>query len=278
MILIDGKIIAERMKDEIVAEIVEHGYDRPNLAIILVGEREDSKIYVKLKEKQAVEVGIDTHMYACDADIKESELISLIDFLNADESIDGILLQLPLPAGLNTDKIIDRINPSKDVDGFHPYNMERFLNSCDSGIEPPLVMVIGEIFKTIIFDFKDKRAVVLANSEIFGKTVKHYLECQGAKAEYYLDGDIEKKDLKKAEIVITALGKPQSVKGFDLNEYAIVIDIGISRLPDGKIVGDVDATSLDKFEGYITPVPGGVGPITIAAAFKNVLKLHLDNL
>lgn len=274
MQLIDGKAIAERIKDDVVREVADSG-GRPNLAIILVGEREDSKIYVTLKERQAKEVGIDTHVYKCDADMKEEALLAAIDYLNEDKQIDGILIQLPLPAGLDTDKVVARMSSAKDIDGFQPENLKNFLNSCDSELQPPLVMVIAEILEEIAFAPEGKKVVALVNSEILGKVIKHSLECSGAQVELVFDNDPAlTKKASQADILITALGKPKFVKTQMVKDNAVVIDIGINRLPDGSVCGDVDEEDLSDKEGYLTPVPGGVGPITIAAAFKNTLELY----
>ncbi len=276
MELIDGKKIAERIKDEIVQEILKLGA-RPNLAIILVGERDDSKLYVKLKEKQAKEVGIDTHLYQCAADIAMSELISMIDFLNADESVDGILVQLPLPDGLDADKVVERIRPDKDVDGFHPYNLDKMLATCGYEIEPPLIGVIGEVLKEADCEVRGKLAVAAVNSEILGRAIKHFFECAGARVELLYNGETaSNKWLKQADVLVTALGRPAAISGEMLKDGATVIDIGISRLPDGRVVGDVDAESTKGLSGFLTPVPGGVGPITIAMAFKNTLRLFKE--
>lgn len=274
MELINGKAIAERIKDEVVSEIVKSG-GRPNLAIILIGERDDSKIYVNLKEKQAKEVGIDTHVYRCDADMKEEAVLSMIDFLNNDEMIDGILIQLPLPEGLDTDKIVGRMKPEKDIDGFQAENLKQFLSGCNYEIEPPLITVIFEILKEIKAEIKGKKVVALVNSEFLGKVIEHALECKGAEVSMVFDND---KNLKKktveADILITAIGKPKFVKAEMLKQDAIAIDIGINRLPDGTVCGDVDDEDVSEAVSYLTPVPGGVGPITIAAAFKNTLQLY----
>lgn len=275
MKLIDGKKIAERIKDEIVQEVVKMKGARPNLAIILVGEREDSKIYVSLKEKQAKAVGIDTHLYRCNYDIAEAELISLIDYLNADELIDGILLQLPLPEGLDADKAVERILPAKDVDGFQPENLKKLLSGCDYEIEPPLIAVISEILKEINFELKDKAVTALVNSAVLGRVIKHVLECRGARVAIAHENDPElKQKAERADVLITALGKPKFIKQEMIKKGAVVIDIGITRLPDGTVAGDVDQLEAEKRAAWLTPVPGGVGPITIAMALKNTLRLY----
>jgi methylenetetrahydrofolate dehydrogenase (NADP+) / methenyltetrahydrofolate cyclohydrolase len=275
MQLIDGKRIAEKIKDDIVKEILTPGDERPNLAIILVGEREDSQIYVRLKEKEAKKVGIDTHLYKCDSDISEADLLATIDFLNNDEMIDGILLQLPLPDGFDTKKIVSRIDSTKDVDGFHPENLERYMAGEAVEIEPLLVSVTKRIFDDMEFSPKGKRAVAVVNSEFFGKTMQYAMASLGAEAIFCYPDDLEL-SVKTcgADILITALGQPHFIKAEMIKSDAVVIDIGISRLPDGQIAGDVDALSVVDKPGYLTPVPGGVGPLTIAMALFNTLKLY----
>jgi len=278
MQLIDGKKIAERIKAEIAQEIVKLGA-RPNLAIVLVGERDDSRLYVRLKEKQAKEVGIDTHLYQCAADISEAELISMIDFLNADEMIDGILVQLPLPEGLNTDKVIERIRPDKDVDGFQPYNLNQFFTSCDNPNTPPIIAVVLEIIKEIKFDLQGRLAVALVNSELLGRAIKHALECGGAICEILHQNNQEMAaKSSRADLLISAIGAPQLITKEFIKPEAVIIDIGINSLPDGRVVGDVDLESVKIKAGFLTPVPGGVGPVTIAMAFRNTLRLFKEKI
>ena len=271
---IDGKALAEAIKDNLVKEIIALG-ERPNLAIILVGEREDSMLYVGLKEKQAKAVGIDTHLYKCDADIKEDDLLATIDFLNNDDMVDGILIQLPLPEGLDTDKIVARMDPAKDVDGFHPKSLQKLLSSCHLEIEPPLIGVILSMLADIKFDLSGKNVAALVHSPILGASIKHVLECRGANVSL-LSGDENdlKVRTKAADLLISALGRPKLVTGDMVKEGAVLIDIGITRLPDGSVCGDIDQASMSEKSGHITPVPGGVGPMTIALAFKNTLALH----
>jgi len=271
---IDGKALAESIKDNIVKEILTLG-TRPSLAIILVGEREDSELYVTLKEKQAKAVGIDTHLYRCDSSIKEEELLVMIDFLNNDNQVDGILIQLPLPEGLDTDKIIARMEPSKDVDGFHPKSLQKLLESCNLQIEPPLIGVILAMLEHIQLDLKDKKVVALVNSPIFGASIKHSLECRGAKVTLLSGNESNLSErTSEAEILISALGRPKLVTAEMVKEDVVLIDIGITRMPDGSVCGDIDQAAMSEKNGFITPVPGGVGPMTIALAFKNVLELH----
>mgnify|MGYP000626851508 CR=1 FL=1 len=220
--IIDGKKLAEKIKDEIVKEIVEtqdfasnaetHSNvplrgGRPNLAIILVGGREDSSLYVGLKEKEAKKVGIDTHLYRCPENISEKEVLEIINHLNKDGLIDAILIQLPLPDNLNTDKIIKAINPAKDVDGFHPNNLKELnskdleLSSSGGALMPPVFAVVLEILKSVNYEIADKQVCVISNSDIFGKSLSKILECRGAN-------------------VVVAHGDDKDLKNKTNNEYA----------------------------------------------------------
>lgn len=308
MKIIDGRALAEKIKDGIVKEILgkeyfkkpeeeacacghDHGHEhgkeeaerkseiilncqRPNLAIILVGNREDSALYVSLKEKEAKKVGIDTHIYKCPEDITEPEILEMIDYLNQDDLIDGILIQLPLPKALDTDRIIAAIDPGKDVDGFHPDNLKLLSEHCvRGGLLPPVFEVVLEMLESIGCGLEGKKVAVLANSEIFGVSLVRVLECKGARAEAVYGND---KDLRKvtseSDILISAVGKPKFIKKDMIKKDAVIIDIGISK-EKGAVCGDADFEDLEKKAGFITPVPGGVGPVTIAMTFRNTLKL-----
>ncbi|MEK7097582.1 MAG: bifunctional 5,10-methylenetetrahydrofolate dehydrogenase/5,10-methenyltetrahydrofolate cyclohydrolase [Patescibacteria group bacterium] len=312
--IIDGRALAEKIKDKVVKEIVEmgkqkqkavpetheckcgHGTEehahehedseghefatflnapRPNLAIVLVGNRKDSEIYVALKEREAKKVGIDTSLYRCPEEITEEELLGMIKYLNSDELIDAILVQLPLPENLNEDRIVAAIDPKKDVDGFHPENLKKLLGSCENkAIMPPVFDTVLEMLKSIDYDLEDKQICVIANSDIFGDSLAKILECRKAKAIAVKSDD---KDLKektsKADILISAVGKPNFITNEMVKTDAVIIDIGITK-ENGKIYGDVDFHGVEDKVSFITPVPGGVGPMTIACAFRNVLALY----
>ena len=274
--IINGKLIAEKIKDKVAKEIFElDGGKRPNLAIILVGDRDDSKLYVNLKEKEAKKVGIDTHVYKCADNIPETEIFAMIDHLNKDKIIDAILVQLPLPKNYDTDGIILAIDPQKDVDRFHPDNLEKLLRTCDyNKVMPPVFKVVLEILKDIKFNIKDKNVCVLANSNIFGKSLVNVLSCLGAKAQSIKPDEKNLSEkTKKADVLIIAIGKAQFIKKDMIKKGAVIIDIGISR-EDGKIYGDADFDDVNEKAGFITPVPGGVGPMTIAMLFENTLELY----
>jgi len=263
MKLIDGRAIAEKIKDKIALEIHELKGPRPGLAIILVGERSDSTLYVSLKEKQAKAVGIDTHLYRLAESTDQEEILATIKFLNNDPEIDGILVQVPLPEKLNTDLIINAINPDKDVDGFTKENMLRLMGEkSEVGLMPPVYAVIIAMLESINCEIENKKVNLAVNSDIFEDNLVEILKRQA--------GEIVT-NMQEADIVITAQGKAGSITADMVKDNAIIIDIGISHNKEGKICGDVDAESMKDKSGYLSPVPGGVGPMTIAMAFLNTL-------
>ncbi len=255
MKIIDGHKIADKVKDSLAKKIFQYRQLRPNLAIILVGQREDSSLYVKLKERAAKEVGIDTNLYKLDEAAKEEEICLVIDYLNKDEQIDAILLQLPLPKNLNTQKIINRISIHKEVDGLS-----------SKVLASPVVSAIKASLSRIKFS-KQQTACLLYKSEKFGESIKKMLISD------FAVNILSNKSLKQADLVISALGKPYSIKNEDIKSGAVLIDVGISKLK-GKVVGDFDIKSLKDKPSYITPVPGGIGPMTIAFLLQNVWQLY----
>ncbi|PIT94353.1 bifunctional methylenetetrahydrofolate dehydrogenase/methenyltetrahydrofolate cyclohydrolase [Candidatus Falkowbacteria bacterium CG10_big_fil_rev_8_21_14_0_10_39_9] len=278
MKLIDGKKIAERIKDQVALEIHQLNGPRPNLAIILANDRPDSKLYVSLKEIEAKKVGVDTHLYRLEDATSAGELLGVVDFLNIDEMIDGILVQLPLPDIFDTDKVIAAIDPNKDVDGFHPNHPDYIV----SPVFASVLIMLEEIKCSLL----GKKICVLFNSSIFGESLKQILEKEGAlvnlcpvgnfnklsEVESNLKYEAIKKVSLEADILITALGLPHFVKKEMLKPGVVIIDIGITKL-GGKVLGDVDAEDVKDVASYLTPVPGGVGPMTIALLFKNVWEI-----
>ena len=255
--IIDGRAIAERTKDKIAQEIHSFSGPRPNLAIILIGEREDSKLYVSLKERESKKVGIDTHLYTFDSATSEESILEAIDFLNKDELVDGILVQLPLPQGINTDKIISAVDPNKDVDGFHPKH--------PSYIMSPVFAAVIACLESVKLDGLDKKACLLYHADIFGQGLEEIITSRGFTV-------VKSEDIKEADLIVTALGKPLSLKKEMVKQGVVIIDIGITKL-DGHICGDADFADLQETASFITPVPGGIGPMTIAFLFKNVLEI-----
>lgn len=255
--IIDGRVIAERVKDKIAQEIYNFKGPRPNLAIILIGEREDSKLYVSLKEKEGKKVGVDTHLYTFDSSAPEKDILEVIEFLNHDDLIDGILVQLPLPAGLNTDRIIAAVNPNKDVDGFHPQHPDYI-------VSPVFAAVLACLDETRITG-QGKSACLLYNSDVFGRGLEEIVASRGFAI-------VKSDKIKDADLIVTASGHPLSIKKEMVKKGVVVIDIGIAKV-DGHIYGDADYNDLQDVASFITPVPGGIGPMTIAFLFKNVLEI-----
>lgn len=255
--LIDGKKIAENIKDEIAQEIYKNKELRPNLAIILVGEREDSKLYVSLKDREGKKVGIDTHLYMLESSTSEEELLKVVDFLNKDKTIDGILIQLPLPKTFNTNKIINAIDPKKDVDGFHPQKPDY--------IKSPVLASVSACLEEANIKGEGKIACSLHKSDVFGQGLSKLLKDKGFSL-------CDKKDSNKADVLISALGEPKTIKKEMIKENAVIIDIGITKNDKG-VFGDTDFEDVKNKASYITPVPGGIGPMTIAFLFKNVLEI-----
>ena len=273
-LIIDGKKIAEAIKDEIALAIFNNKGRRPSLAIILVGERPDSELYVNLKEREAKKVGIDTHSYRLEADTSEAELLSVIDFLNKDEAVDAILLQLPLPESLNADKMVAAINPLKDADGFHPQH--------PAYVSSPVISAVDYIVRN--YEIKG-RACVFFRSDAFGQSLKERLQSldlavdmlavsakEDPRSDRLLRGRLSQVS-RKADLIVTALGLPGFLNQEYLQPDAVIVDVGITK-EGNKVYGDVDFEAAIKTAAAITPVPGGIGPMTIAFLFQNVLEIY----
>ena len=274
--IIDGKGIAEvirkEMKDE-VALLTKEGRV-PGLAVILVGDDPASKTYVGSKERAARELGIYSKVIRREAGISQDELIGLIRELNEDRNIDGILVQLPLPAHIDEKAIIEAIDPGKDVDGFHPVNTGRLFNSQVDvpRFEPCTPLGIMELLEREGIEIEGKKAVVVGRSNIVGKPIACLLLEKNATVTICHSRTRElAKETAQADILVAAVGKPAFIDGSMVKEGVIAIDVGINRV-DGKLVGDLDFPSVEKKSSYITPVPGGVGPMTIAMLMKNTIK------
>jgi methylenetetrahydrofolate dehydrogenase (NADP+)/methenyltetrahydrofolate cyclohydrolase len=261
--IINGKEIALAARGKITEDILnrlEMGKDRPGLAVILVGEDPASLVYVKNKRQACKEVGILSYFHPLASDVSEAALISLIQQLNTDKQVHGILLQLPLPAHCDSRKIIEMIDPQKDVDGFHPYNLGRLLQGAPL-LRPCTPQGVMDLLAEIKFDCKNKNAVVVGASNIVGKPMYAELLLAGHLSEH----------VNSADVLVSAVGSPLLIKGNWIKPGAVVVDIGITRLADGRLAGDVDFESAKQHAAWITPVPGGVGPMTVAALLKNTL-------
>jgi methylenetetrahydrofolate dehydrogenase (NADP+)/methenyltetrahydrofolate cyclohydrolase len=278
--IIDGKAFAAEVRGKVaehVAELAKQGI-KPGLAVVLVGEDPASQVYVRSKGKQTVEAGMESFEHKLDASTSEADLLALVEKLNNDPAVNGILVQLPLPDHIDEDKVINAIDPAKDVDGFHISNVG-LLATGQKAMVPctPLgcLMLLRDHFGSL----SGKSAVVVGRSNIVGKPMAQLLlrdSCTVTIA-HSRTKDIEDVVVKQADIVVAAVGRPEMVTGDWLKKGAVVIDVGINRLPPaeeggkGKLVGDVDFASASEVAGAITPVPGGVGPMTIACLLANTL-------
>ncbi|MEE3704343.1 bifunctional methylenetetrahydrofolate dehydrogenase/methenyltetrahydrofolate cyclohydrolase FolD [Campylobacter sp. CX2-8023-23] len=274
MQIIDGKEISNRVKQRVKDEALalKSKGITPTLAVVLVGDDKASQTYVASKEKATIACDMGSVAHKLPASTTQSELLALIELLNADDSIDGILVQLPLPKHIDTNSILEAIDPNKDVDGFHAINVGR-LNSGLDGFVPCTPLGIMELLKAYNIEVSGKNAVVIGRSNIVGKPMAALLLNAGATVTI---AHSKTKDLAKvcqnADIVVVAVGKPNFLKADMIRDGAIVIDVGINRLDSGKLVGDCDYESVAPKCSMITPVPGGVGPMTIAMLLSNTLK------
>ena len=269
--ILDGKSLAKKMLGEIKNKIAESGLS-PGLAVVIVGDNPASRIYVDSKKKDCKKCGIRSEEFALTDNISETELLDLISRLNAREDIHGILVQLPLPKGLNSDKVIQSIAPHKDVDGFHMYNVWRiFVN--DYAFLPCTPAGIVEILAHYDIDPRGKHCVVVGRSTIVGKPMAMMLTNLNATVTvcHSVTTDLPS-FTRQADILVSAIGRSDFITADMVKQGAVVIDVGINRREDGSICGDVDFEAVSKVASYITPVPGGVGPMTRALLMKNTLE------
>ncbi|GAB3290654.1 bifunctional methylenetetrahydrofolate dehydrogenase/methenyltetrahydrofolate cyclohydrolase FolD [Pseudidiomarina andamanensis] len=272
---IDGKQVAQQVRDEVkqgVAKRLAAGARAPGLAVVMVGEDPASAVYVGSKRNACKEVGIVSKAFDLPATTTQAELEALIDQLNNDAEIDGILVQLPLPQGLDAQAILERINPFKDVDGFHPFNMGR-LAQRNPALRPCTPRGVITLLDSIGLDLHGKNAVVVGASNIVGRPMSLELLLAGATTTvcHRFTNDL-KEHVQRADVLVVAVGKPNFIPGEWVKPGAVVIDVGINRLPSGKLVGDIEFETAEQRASYITPVPGGVGPMTVATLMQNTLQ------
>ena len=270
--LLDGKQIASEVRAGVatrVAERIAAGRRVPGLAVIQVGEDPASSVYVGSKRRACAEVGFHSESHDLPDTTSQAELLALIDRLNGDPAVDGILVQLPLPAAIDADAVIERIDPAKDVDGFHPYNIGR-LALRSPQLRPCTPRGIMSLLGRTGIELAGLDAVVVGQSNIVGRPMA--LELLAARCTVTVchsrTRDLADK-VSRADIVVTAVGKPAFVPGNWIRDGAVVIDVGINRLDDGRLVGDVDFDAARERAAWITPVPGGVGPMTVATLLEN---------
>ncbi|WP_337101688.1 bifunctional methylenetetrahydrofolate dehydrogenase/methenyltetrahydrofolate cyclohydrolase FolD [Paenibacillus sp. YIM B09110] len=271
--IIEGKKISDLIRSEMVVEaatLKEKGIV-PGLAVVLVGEDPASKVYVGSKEKACQQLGFYSEVHRLPADTSEADLLAVIDKLNNQESINGILVQLPLPKHINEKAVIDSIRVEKDVDGFHPESVGNLVIGDDS-LLPCTPAGVIELIKRSGVDIAGKHAVVIGRSNIVGKPVAMLLLRENATVTVCHSKTANMEELaKQADILVVAIGKAKAIDSKFVKPGAIVIDVGINRLADGKLAGDVDYDDCLETAGYITPVPGGVGPMTITMLMQNTI-------
>lgn len=277
--IIDGKQIATELRErlaQVVHTLKQEQGVTPGLAVIQVGEDPASQVYVRSKATQTLEAGMNSFEHHLPADTTEDALLALVRQLNADKAVDGILVQLPLPKHIHAAKVLEAIDPSKDVDGFHPVNAGR-LSTGEPALAPctPVGCVI--LAKTVMSELRGAEAVIIGRSNIVGKPVAQLLLREDCTVTIAHSRTRNLADVvRRADLVIAAVGQPHMVKGDWIKPGAVVIDVGINRIPkeDGKtrLVGDVDFEAAKEIAGAITPVPGGVGPMTVACLLKNTVE------
>jgi tetrahydrofolate dehydrogenase/cyclohydrolase, NAD(P)-binding domain protein len=281
MIKIDGKAFSQTVLEKIREEHsqLKEKYGKPaGLAVVIVGNNPASQVYVKNKIRACENVGFYSENIELDENISEKELLQEINKLNKNDRINGILVQLPLPAHINELKIIDSISPEKDVDGFHVSNIGKMVIGDETGFLSCTPYGIMQLLEEYKIEISGKDAVIIGRSNIVGKPMALMLIQKGATVQVCNSNtkDLRKK-LNKADIIIVAAGVPKLLKKEDVKEGAVVIDVGINRV-DGEICGDVDYEGVAEKTSYITPVPGGVGPMTIASLIKNTFKSYKNSL
>jgi len=272
--LIDGKAIAAHVRQQVARRVAarrESGQRVPGLAVILVGEDPASEVYVRNKHRACEQAGIHSSQHPLPADITQRELEQLVDRLNADPRVDGILVQLPLPAHLDERPILERIRPDKDVDGFHPYNLGRLAQRLPA-LRPCTPKGVMTLLQESGLAVRGLDATIVGASNIVGRPMALELMLAGSTTTvcHRFTRDL-KSHVQRADILVVAVGKPGVVSGEWVKTGAIVIDVGINRQPDGSLIGDLEFATAASRASYITPVPGGVGPMTVASLLENTL-------
>lgn len=273
MKILDGKAVSLKVKESVKVradELKKFGIE-PTLAVVLVGEDKASQTYVRAKEKACNEYGIKSVAHRLSENTTQNELLALINVLNLDDSIHGILIQLPLPKHIDTNVVLAAIDPRKDVDGFHAVNVGKLVSGLD-GFVPCTPLGVMEILKEYGIDVAGLNAVVIGRSNIVGKPMANLLLNASATVTVTHSKTKNLKEIcKNADLIVAAIGKPFFLKADMVKDGAVVVDVGINRLDDGRLVGDVDFDEVAPKCSYITPVPGGVGPMTIAMLLNNTI-------
>ena len=272
--ILSGKEVSARIKEELAEEVkkLKDSGIYPGLAVIIVGDDPASRVYVNSKKRNCEELGIHSEEYALPESTQETELLALIDKLNSKGDISGILVQLPLPKHINEENVINAIDPKKDVDAFHPVNVGKIMVG-NYDFVPCTPAGVMELIKESGIEISGKECVVVGRSNIVGKPqAMLLLHENGTVTICHSKTKNLKETVKRADILVVAVGRPNFITGDMIKEGAVVIDVGINRISEKKLVGDVDFESAEKVAGAITPVPGGVGPMTIAMLMRNTIK------
>lgn len=273
--IIDGKLIASQTREQVklqIEERVREGLPQPGLAVLLVGSDPASEVYVRNKRKACDECGINSTAYDLPASTTETQLLKLISELNENDTVHGILVQLPLPGHIDAERVIEHINPLKDVDGFHPYNVGRLALRMPK-LRPCTPSGIMTLLDHTDVPYKGQHAVIVGASNIVGRPMTLELMLAGATTTtcHRFTKDL-RSFVEQADILVVAVGRPGFIPGDWIKEGAVVIDVGINRLKDGTLSGDIQFESAAKRASWITPVPGGVGPMTVATLMQNTLE------
>ena len=268
--LIDGKAVAATLRASVAKRVAEAGFT-PGLTVVLVGDDPASAVYVRTKDRAAREAGIEARTIRLPVETPQAELLRQIEALNDDPSVDGILVQLPLPKGIDPQAVIAAIDPAKDVDGFHPLNVGALADGRPR-LVPCTPLGVMKLLRAMEIATAGARALVLGRSSIVGRPMAALLLAADATVTVAHSRTRDLRDeCRRADILVAAIGKPEMVHGDWIRPGATVIDVGINRLPDGRLVGDVDFAACAAVAGAITPVPGGVGPMTVACLLENTL-------
>lgn len=281
MTILDGKQTSQKLAQKIYDEIqsyISEGKRVPRLDIILVGDNFGSQKYVEMKEKKALELGIQCNVHRFKEDVTEEELLTLLDELNLDEEVDGVMVQLPLPKNINENNILEMISPYKDVDGLTSINLGKLFKNDPIAIAPATARGILELLQEYEIQIEGKNAVVIGRSDIVGLPTAAILQNENATVTVCHSHTQELKEIcKKADILVVAIGKAEYIDKEYVKKGSVVIDVGTNRNEEGKLVGDVKFEDIKDIAEYITPVPGGVGPMTILCLLDNLIKVYRRN-
>ena len=282
MEILDGKYISSEIVQTLKAEIqkyIQEGKRVPRIDILLVGDDYASQMYVNMKEKKALDLGILVNIHTFDKEILQAQLIKLIKELNNENEVDGIMVQLPMPEHINESEVLESILPSKDVDGLTSTNLGKLFKNDSSAIPPATAKGVIKLLDNYDVQIEGKRAVVIGRGDISGLPIAAMLQNRNATVTICHSHTQGLKDIcKDADILVSSIGRAEYINSEYVKNGSVVIDVGTNRNSEGKLVGDVDFNSVKDIAGYITPVPGGVGPMTIACLFDNLIEMYKRNV